>query len=275
MKYTLILLLIFTINYFGFSQTTQRDIFVAGGGLSSNISYSNFATFGQAFAQQTSSSSNTNNEGFIYAQDKPADILFVSQDYTPSNTIWGYNYFNDINLAILNSTSNATINVTNYSHIGNVDLKNRKVIVGVSDFEFTGDITGGLVQVNHSGRLIMKNLQANTTKTFPITDSQHNYTLTFTTSNTSNPDISIKLSNYSVAGAMSPNFWDIDGPPNLDATITFRVDKAAIAPKRLNSHSQLRYKDNNDIYKPVQDNNFSISDEGSYYLITLTNVNKY
>ena len=60
----------------------------------------------------------------------------------------------------------------------------------------------------------MKSIAANTTKTFPITDGTYNYTVTFTTADNTNPDISVRLSNPNPSHNMGAYFWDIDGPTN-------------------------------------------------------------
>lgn len=272
---TIIKLTIFLMScYLISAQTTQTDVFPSGGGWGSNVSYTNFGTFGQAFNSVVQSSNNINREGFIYAQDRPATTVYVSEDYTSANSIWGFDYFNNLTTALGLAAHNATVNITNYSHSGNVDMTGRTFVVGALDFDVTGNLSGGLVQVTSTGKLLMNDLASNTTKSFPITDGTHNYTMTITTADVNNPDISVRISNLNPTGSINSDFWDIDGPLNLNATVTLRVDKASIAPKTLSTNSQLRYFDGTK-YTPVNGNNFSIQEFDTYYIITLTGVNKF
>jgi len=118
-------------------------------------------------------------------------------------------------------------------------------------------------------------LAVSSTKTFPITDGTHNYTMTVTTTNVGNFDIGLRIKDIGneAPGNINTNFWDIYETDNrdLNLTVTLRIDKAAIAPKTLNSSSQLRFKNGNK-YVPVDGNNFSIEEFDTYFIITLTDV---
>jgi len=199
---------------------------------------------------------------------------WVSSAYSSSTPNWRETYFNDLDDAVNVTCDDATVNITNYSHIGDVEMGDRTFVVGDQDFDMTGDLSGaGLVQVTNAGKLIMNNLAANTTKSFPITDGTYNYTMTVNTADNSAPDISVRINNLNPTGSINSDFWDIEGPTNLNATITLRVDKASIAPKTLGSSTSLRYH-NGTKYVPVNGNNFSIEEFDTYYIITLTGINK-
>ena len=106
---------------------------------------------------------------------------------------------------------------------------------------------------------------------FPLSDT---ILVNYTFSDIPASYISVRISNQNPTGSINSDFWDIDGPTNLNATISLRVDKAAIAPKTLNSTSQLRYY-NGEKYVPMNGNNFSIEEFDTYYIITLTGVNEF
>ncbi len=150
------------------------------------------------------------------------------------------------------------------------------VTVGTQDFNVDGSITGnGLFNVTSTGNLV-KSLTASTESIFPIGDGTNNYTFSINSSNNTNPIISIKMNDISETRIISSDFWDITGPDNLAATLTFRVDKAAIAPNTIGSNTQLRYRNStNTRYVPVNGGNFTVSDQGTYYILTINGVNEF
>ena len=201
--------------------------------------------------------------------------VFVDASYTDQTAGWGVTHFSDLSLALAVVCASGTVNiapVSNTNYAGDVDMTGMIFIIGDADFNLTGNLTGGLIQVSGTGKLVMKDLAANTTKTFPITDGTYNYTMTVTTDDVNNPDISVRISNNNPSGSITSDFWDISGPTSLNATVTLRVDKAAIAPKTLNSNSQLRYY-NGTRYVPVA--NSTIEEFDSYYIITISGVNQF
>ena len=202
--------------------------------------------------------------------------VWVDATYS-SHEDFGFTHFTNLGLALGAVCVGGTVNIANHSNTiysNDVNFDNLKVILGDYDLEITGNITAGLIQTTNVGKLIMKDLTANTTKTFPIADGTNNYTMTITTSDVNNPDISVRISNLNPTGSINSDFWEIDGPENLDATITFRVDKASIAPKTLGSSTNLRYN-NGSRYVPVNGDNFSIEEFNDHYIITITSVNKF
>jgi len=206
--------------------------------------------------------------------------VFVDNSFNASTNGWGITHFSDLDLAVDNLCAKGTLYIapnSNTTYTGDIDFDLLTVILGDYDFELTGNITSGLIKTIGDGKLVMKSIAANTTKTFPISDGTYNYTVTFTTADNTHPDIKVKINiNNTASGRISDDFIDISGPENLNATITYRIDKASISPKTLTSISQIRRYDSiKNRYTPVDGNNASLSDEGSYYLITLTNVNKY
>lgn len=202
--------------------------------------------------------------------------VWIDGDYTDQTTGWGVTHFNDITLALDNTCPPGTVNISNYSYTGDVDMTGRTFIIGEQDFELIGNLTGGQIRVINTGALLIKDLSSSVTKTFPITDGIYNYTMTLNTDDNSSPDISVRISDLDPSGNFNNDFWDINGPTNLDATLTLRVDKAAIAPKTLNSNTQVRYYDTtNSRYVVVDGNNFSIEEFDTYYIITITGVDEF
>ena len=211
---------------------------------------------------------------FDYSTPALADNIYINEIFNDETSGWLFSHFNSLINGLANATPDATVNISNYSFSGDVDMTGRTFVIGEEDFDITGNLIGGQIQVTNTGRLIMNDLYSNETKTFPITDGTYNYTLTINTMSYSYPDIAVRISNQSPAGSISSDFWDIDGPANLNATITLRIDKAAIAPKTLGSSSNLRYYDGTR-YIPINGNNFSIEEFDTYYIITLSGVNEF
>lgn len=73
---------------------------------------------------------------------------------------------------------------------------------------------------------------------------------------------------------ISNDFRDIKGPDNLNATLTFRVDKAAIAPNKLGSNTQLR-RNTDSRYAYINSDKFSIQEFSEYYMISVIGVNEF
>lgn len=205
--------------------------------------------------------------------------IYVDENYDDNTSGWGETYFSDLDLAVTKVCDGGTIYLATESKFiynGDLDFSNFKVELGDYDFELTGNITAGLIKTIGDGRLVMKDISANTTKTFPITDGKYNYTITITTADNSNPEISVRLTNSNTNNSLGAYFWDINGPTNLNATVTLRIDKAAIAPTKIQSNSQLRFYDTEKgRYVPVNGDNFTVTDMGSYYLMAITNMNKF
>jgi hypothetical protein len=86
----------------------------------------------------------------------------------------------------------------------------------------------------------------------------------------------VRLKEQSIPGAIQDpmQFWEIEGDDDLNATIIFRIDKSAIAPKKLDTNSLLR-SFNGNIYKPFTEEHVTINDKGTYYEIIIINVNKF
>ena len=148
------------------------------------------------------------------------------------------------------------------------------VTVGTKDFNIDGSLTGnGLFNVSSTGKLV-RALTASTETSFPIGDGTYNYSFTITSDDNTNPVISISLVQKTPTRNISNDFWNISGPDNLNATLTFRVDKASIAPNTLGSNTQLRY-DTGSRYAYVNSDKFSLEEFSDYYIITVTNVNEF
>ncbi len=110
---------------------------------------------------------------------------------------------------------------------------------------------------------------------YRISDGTNNFTTKITCGeDPEGNELKVKLNIKTVGGAISDKFWDIMGPENMDATLVFRLDKSAIAPKTLKSTTDVRFYDDIE-EKYIRSSNAVISDEGTYYLITVNGVNKF
>ena len=73
---------------------------------------------------------------------------------------------------------------------------------------------------------------------------------------------------------LSLDLWEMTGPANLDATIVLRLPKAALKNGYLPGNVILRYW-NGSRYVAISAENVTIIDNGTYYEITVTNVNEF
>jgi len=245
-------------NYRAESVSANHGTIDLDGTLSLTGNFTNNTTSGNAFA-------NVDTDGYLLFNGSGTQNINGS-----SSSI----------LKLENLTINAGANVnTNgveveVDGITNLNGSGFLVTIGTQDFNVDGSLTGnGLFNVTSTGKLV-RTLAANTESIFPIGDGTNNYSLTITSADINNEEISVSIIDNSPTRSISNDFWDIIGSDNLNATVTFRVDKAAIAPNTLGSNTQLRFSDGTR-YVPVNGEKFTISDEGTYYIMTLTGVNKF
>ena len=204
--------------------------------------------------------------------------VYVSEDYSGGNPSgFGITHYNSLTTALTNSTTDATVNITNYSHSGNVDITGRTFIVGAQDFDITGTLSGGLIRTTGTGRLMQTAVQ-NTPRTFPVTDGTNNFTVTITpTSESTSGMIGVKLNTGKVVEGtlVSPmTFFDIYGDEDLDATVFLRIDKAAISPATMEANTIMRFW-NGERYQPIPTDRVTISDQVDCYIITITGMNYF
>jgi hypothetical protein len=213
--------------------------------------------------------------GFTLSTASSNLIVFVSDDYDDTTPGWEDTHFDKLADALLTACDGATVNISNYAHTGDVDMTGYTFIIGDGDFDLDGNLTGGLIQTPSTGRLILPTVQ-NLERDFPMGNGNNNYTLKIICGNEPTNPIRVRIKEISVAGAIKDpmQFWDIEGDDDLDATIIFRIDKSAIAPKALNTNSILRFF-NGDIYKPFTEEQVTINDMGTYYEILIINVNQF
>jgi hypothetical protein len=254
----------------GFSDITDATsaTYDPPSGLTETTWYRRFAQDGTCNTTLTASSGVWN-----VIVDNPA--VFVSDDYDSNTPGWGSTYFDNLADALNVACDDATVNISNYAHTGDVDMTGYTFIIGDSDFNLDGELTGGLIQTPSTGRLILP-AEEGVPIGFPMGDGNNNYTLKIICENIPTNPISVRLKEESVPGAIKDpmQFWEIEGDNDLNATIIFRIDKSAIAPKTLNTNSILRFFNGN-IYKPFTEEQVTINDMGTYYEIIITNVNKF
>jgi hypothetical protein len=181
-----------------------------------------------------------------------------------------------------NLTVEATATITN-NHLSSVrgDLTlvgaNKNITIGSGNLFIQGEISGNnhTITATSTGYL-SQNASANNQKNYPVGDGTNNYTLKINCANAPTNPILVRLVEQSVSGGIKdPMFlWEIVGEDDLDATIIFRIDKSAIAPKTLNTNSILRFYDG-EKYLPMAENQVTINDKGTYYEIIIINVNQF
>jgi|GEM_PF-5862104 len=210
--------------------------------------------------------------------------VFLSLGYSsgegnnPDNKYWGIRSFNDIDDAINNSAPGSTITFKSfgsydYFDIDEINTNNNQFAVDDAYLLiYNGIIGNGLIQVTGSAYLVMFSNGDGDPLTLPITDGINNYTCTI--SNTSYKQFGIKLNPKSSTGAKSNMLWDILGDENLNATITFRIDKSAIESNIIKATDKIRYHDGMKyIEKPSE--SVTITEYDTYYEIIVSGVNKF
>jgi hypothetical protein len=201
--------------------------------------------------------------------------VYISDEYDSNTPGWQVTHHDNLSYALTIACDDATINISNYAHSGDVDMTGYTFIIGDYDFNLDGNLTGGLIQTPSTGRLILPAVQ-NVQQDYPMSDGNNNYTLKIICENIPTNPIRVRLKEQSVPGAIKDpmQFWEIEGDDNLNATIIFRIDKSAIAPKTLNTNSILRFYDG-EKYLPMTENQVTINDKGLYYEIIIINVNQF
>lgn len=212
-----------------------------------------------------------------------ASTVYLSNDFSDQDDCWMSTCFNRwIDIKTKFPEGGAKIIVQNYIYPDNIDdapvmldISGYTVSVGNDDFTVLGSIKGGLIATLSSGKLILKSGQTGGESNFPLTDGINNFSVKIICDNEES-EFEVKLNeNSDVAGALT-DLWDITGADNSNATIIFRIDKAAISPKKLGSNSIIRYYDaEQDRYVPISSDRVTIIDMGLYYEITVIGVNKF
>jgi hypothetical protein len=260
------------------SQTQSTAIFSSGGGVVQNSSYTNISTFGQTFAQTVNNVNNTLKEGFMNSQYQLANNLNISDDYNNSSVIWGFDHYDDLDLAMKSSFPNSTINISNYTYIGDIDLSGYNVIVGDDDFSIDGKIIDGLVYTPNNGSLKILST-TNGSKTFPLTnDGTTNFTIDVAPSSEPNIPFKVRLVPKNEVpnsdGMLSNTLWDISGENNLNTTLIFNIPDSSIENGTLPETIVFRFW-NGTRYQAISAENVTIVDNGTYYTVTIENVNQF
>ncbi|MBX3043014.1 MAG: hypothetical protein KIT33_02085 [Candidatus Kapabacteria bacterium] len=219
------------------------------------------------------------NDGYPYfaRQDPCQSQTFVDVAFNSSSPGWQVTQFDNLNDALDLACEDATINISNYTHTGNIDMTGYSYIVDDGDFLHDGNLSDGLIQTTGTGRLIQTAVQ-NIPRTFPITDGTNNFTVTITpTSGSTSGVLGVKLNTgKEVEGTLvSPmTFWDIYGEEDLDATVILRIDKAALGTTSIPANGIIRFW-NGSRYQPIPTERVSIVEHDTYYIITITNMNYF
>jgi hypothetical protein len=269
MKIILILAMLF-LPVMLLSQTTQSEVFSAGGGISSNSSYTNFGTLGQGFATEVVGTANTNLEGFLHSQDKRAPVAYLSEDNNQSSSVWGYNRFNALSTLLLCTTHNSEIHVSNYSHTGDIDMTGHKYVIDEQDLNLDGNLSGGLITAINTGLLVLIPTQ-NNTKIYPLTDGTNDLTLSITCLNAPTNPVKVNIHHGKTGdNFIMTDFWDIRGDNNLNATLIFKIEKTALSGEI----GVIRFW-NGTRYVPIPQDRTTIEDMGTYYNVTITGINQF
>ena len=175
--------------------------------------------------------------------------------------------------ALLNIGSNK-VKILETLELGGTDFC---LNIGSIDFEVLGGITGnGLINVANAGELVLTPTQ-NEATVFPIGNGTYNQSVSITPINTPSEKIRIRINDDknvdgTIVGDM--DFWAIDFEENLNATLKLRVEKAAITPTEIHENIGIRYYDGS-AYTLYPQENVSVEEFSTYYIITITSVNQF
>jgi hypothetical protein len=212
-----------------------------------------------------------------------ASTVYLSNDYDEETEGWMVTHFNSWDDVLTSFPSGGpTVVVSNYVYPDDMDdapavldIQGFYVEIGAQDFTVFGSIIGGLIQTPSTGKLIMNPNQTAGQSQFPITDGENDFSV-IVIADDEEAVIEVKYNPNSATNNSITDLWTITGPTGLNATIILRIDKAAIAPQTLDETIVIRYFDTDEQrYVPIPSANITVQDMGTYYLITITNVNKF
>ncbi|MBX3043187.1 MAG: fibronectin type III domain-containing protein [Candidatus Kapabacteria bacterium] len=212
---------------------------------------------------------------FTLSTANSSAIVFVSDDIDENTSGWQVTHFDNLNEALDVACIAATINISNYTHTGNIDMTGYNYKVGDSDFFLNGEISGGLIQTIGTGRLIQSAVQ-NQTRTFPVTDGTNNYTVSITPGS-KDGFFAVRLNaNKSVAGSLVNPFvfWDLYASSNIDATVILIIEKSSLGITEIPRNFLLRFW-NGERYVPISQSKVSLNNFDEFYEITINEFSNF
>ncbi|MCO5251942.1 MAG: hypothetical protein M9949_11070 [Candidatus Kapabacteria bacterium] len=251
------------------------------------ISGGNYTNFGDA-----SNNGEIDLDGDIFitgnfVNNAPSGGVFINRDSD------GKVVFNGTGNSIISGTSPDSILFENITVESSATITNNHLSSIIGDLTLVGAdknitigtgnlfVQGQIIGTNHSITAVStgylsQNAQASVQRDFPMGDGTNHYTLKIISGNAPTTPIRVRMVEKSVPGAIKDPmlFWDVAGDNNLNATIILRMDKSAISPKTLNTNSILRFFDGTE-YLPMTDEQVTINDMGTYYEISIINVNQF
>lgn len=188
---------------------------------------------------------------------------------------WGVDAFADLASATATVNSNATIHVSGVNVNDDVNTDDFQFVIGDGDMSIGGnaEVSGsGFIQIEGEGYLERKT-GISSPAIFPIGLGSHNCTVTISWSggpiNYLKARVKAAPDNEGLLGYV----WQFEGPDNLNATIEIRLPKAALPNGKLPPQFELKNKESDDSWKLF--GNTTITEADDYYIITITNVNKF
>ena len=160
----------------------------------------------------------------------------------------------------------------------NLNSAENLITLGTQDFNLNGTVAGnGWISAPSTGKVV-RNTTINIASTFPVGDATSDFSVTITpTSNPTNP-IQVQIITTATAppgsGMISTDLHDITGDTGLDATIVFTIPDTSLEGGTLPENVIFRYW-NGSRYVGISTENITIVDNGTYYEVTVTNVNEF
>lgn len=199
--------------------------------------------------------------------------VFVSSDYNTETPGWGLNRFNDLTKALFSVCAPGVVNISNYSHTGDIDISGKTLVIGDQDFTINGNIENGLIRAIGTGYL-RQTPNAGVELVFPITDGANNYSASVTTSSPMG-SIGIKINkNNLVSGTALVDFWDISGANNLNATLKLMIPKSTLKKGTWSKTNTIRVH-NGSRYVPIPASRVTIDEHPTYIVVSISGLNSF
>jgi hypothetical protein len=283
MKKVIIAVLLIISSSLLYSQYKLQSSEFGGATICSGGSYILKGTLSQPLVGSNSGTGYNLKSGFRSTYVAVPNV-YVGNEYNSTNSgiNWQFTEYNDIDLALQRTYTdgNGVINVSGFTHTGDLKLEPFSVIIGDEDFVLNGSITSGAVQTPHSGKLRLS-AHSDGSTTYPLSDGTNNYSIKIMPSSGAH-DVDVKITQtddlpsekQNSEGMLSNMVFEISGANDLGAELVFTIPDASLVGGTLPENVVFRFW-NGTRYKAISAEYVTVVDNGTSYTVTITNVNQF
>ena len=271
MKIFIIVLFLCPIMMLG--QSHQSDVFSAGGGFSSAGDYVNFGVLGQPIAGIVVNSY-TDKQGFIYTTDfpKPGEV-WVNNDYCVtcpnSGKTWEYNAFSNMTHAIRDVALGGIVHASNAISGDDLNTNDYEVYIGNDDLDFSGTVSGdGYIVTKGAGYLSQDVPGDGSVVEFPIGTLDNRFLVEVTYTGGGNSEVKVRVDDALISD--SGIIWYLEGPDNINATLTFVFPKSVFPYGFPEDHYFLRENETEWV-----EYDYLVNENSESYIVIVTGVNEF